>query len=131
MSKPAIKKSARFRNLLPIIESKLDEGYSYDGVIEILKSEHELELTLGVFRNYLSKFRKNIADDNTKQPINIDKQISTNESQYQQNVGIQNLPTDNEVSTNDDEIDPAVLKTIEAELERKKNSFASKSIFDK
>lgn len=124
MSKPAIKKSARFRNLLPIIESKLDEGYSYDGVIEILKSEHELELTLGVFRNYLSKFRKNIADDNTKQPINIDKQISINESQYQQNVGIQNLPAD-------DEIDPAVLKTIEAELERKKNSFASKSIFDK
>lgn len=61
MSKPAVKKSAVFKKLLPFIEQKLEEGYTYDGVVEILKAECDLELTENTFKNYLSRYRKEVS----------------------------------------------------------------------
>lgn len=135
MSKPALKKYPQFKNLLPYIESKLSEGYKYDGLIELLKEEHDLELTLGVFRNYLSNARKEIHIESPQKIPNISTSNLTQNLTQKIETEVQTIePKIENVISNtvdDDEISPELLKSLEDDLLKQKQSFASKSLFDK
>jgi hypothetical protein len=50
-------KAAKLRQLMPVIERKLDEGVKAVDILAVLK-EGGLEMTLGTFRNYLHQYRK-------------------------------------------------------------------------
>lgn len=132
MSKPTIKKYARFKKLLPEIESKFEDGYVYEGVIEFLKEEHDLELTFGVFKNYLSKARKEITTENPSKSSPIEPQI-THQSPLQELPKLTtNVDNDDKHNTDeDDTVSPEVLAQLKADLEKQKNSLvSSKPIFD-
>jgi hypothetical protein len=96
-------KSTRFKQLLPKIKKYFDAGYTYKGVIELLATKHDLELTRGTFNTYMTRYYlKNKKDT-----------LETHENALEQRK--ENLatlpPTDNEKSQqsentqqNDDEI---------------------------
>lgn len=132
MSKPIIKKYARLKKLLPEIESKFEDGYIYEGVIEFLKEEHDLELTFGVFKNYLSKARKEITTEMPSKISTIEPRI-THQSALQESQKLTtNVDKDEKSNTDDDDtVSPEVLAQLKADLEKQKNSLvSSKSIFD-
>ena len=108
MSKLPTKKSARFRKLLPVVEAKLEEGYSYEEVVEILNKEYDLDLTLGVFRNYLYKERKN-------QNNAIFETISPNKIVDNSNIQIESQ-TQEKISNDSEELDISKLKKNLAKL---------------
>lgn len=49
-------KAAKFRELLPEI-LKLLESYTYEGVVDILKTDHDLILTMSTFKSYLARYK--------------------------------------------------------------------------
>lgn len=66
-----IKKSVRFQKLIPKIRKYLEQGYTYDAVISLLKNKHDLELKRGTFNSYMTRF---YFDKKTKQePIATEK----------------------------------------------------------
>jgi len=50
------KKSRRFFLLLPIIEQLIHEGYTQQSIVEKLKMDHELDLSLNTFKSYLYRY---------------------------------------------------------------------------
>jgi hypothetical protein len=72
-------KAAKFRELRSVI-LKLLNSYTQEGVIEILKKEHDLDLTLNTFNSYLSRYSDNqtIEVNNDIVDISIKSEIITN-----------------------------------------------------
>lgn len=50
------KKSRRFFLLLPVIEQLIHEGYTQQSIVEKLKIDHELDLSLNTFKSYLYRY---------------------------------------------------------------------------
>lgn len=50
------KKSRRFFLLLPVIERLIHEGYTQQSIVEKLKMDHELDLSLNTFKSYLYRY---------------------------------------------------------------------------
>lgn len=50
------KKSRRFFLLLPIIEQLIHEGYTQQSIVEKLKMDHDLDLSLNTFKSYLYRY---------------------------------------------------------------------------
>lgn len=50
------KKSRRFFLLLPVIEKLIHEGYTQQSIVEKLKMDHELDLSLNTFKSYLYRY---------------------------------------------------------------------------
>lgn len=132
-------KSMRFRELLPIIlELENSKLHLQDGIIEILKKEHGLDINLNTYRNYL--FRYAPKDENSSsEPL-----VATTKSIEQKTIIEPNqLPAKNSSEVgetikqspietqDDDEVDPDVLNQMIAELEFEKKHLKTKSIFDK
>ena len=56
-------KSTIFKKLLPFVTSKLNDGYTYKGVVKYLKENHSFDITLGTFRNYLYRYKVKDSED--------------------------------------------------------------------
>lgn len=50
------KKSRRFFLLLPVIEQLIYEGYTQQSIVEKLKMDHDLDLSLNTFKSYLYRY---------------------------------------------------------------------------
>lgn len=70
-------KAARLRQLMPVIETKLNDGVRAADILQALK-ESGLDLTMGTFRNYVHLYRKKQADSAIK------SQESTTKTQAQE-----------------------------------------------
>lgn len=66
----AIRKAARFRQLLPTIEAKLNEGVAHGQIIAAL-AELGLELTTATYYNYLQRSRKRKPTAAISRSINV------------------------------------------------------------
>lgn len=143
MSKLPTKKSARFRKLLPVVEAKLEEGYSYEEVAEILNRDYNLDLTLGVFRNYLYKERKNQnkqAADNvlSKETINnpanqAESQTTNKESETNlQAISETNAPKIGKSESDGDKDLSEYFSKLKKDIEKERENLSSnQSLFKK
>lgn len=124
-------KSMRFRELLPIIlELENSKLHLQDGIIEILKQEHGLDINLNTYRNYL--FRYAPKDENliSEPPVATSKNIQQNTKiepnemplKTSSEVGENFKPSQDAVNGNDDEIDIEAIRQLEAELASDKAS---------
>lgn len=53
-----MKKFTVFRSKYPLVSSLYNQGYTQAEIVEKLKLEHNLDLTVGTFKNYLHRLRK-------------------------------------------------------------------------
>lgn len=124
-------KSMRFRELLPIIlELENSKLHLQDGIIEILKKEHGLDINLNTYRNYLFRYAPKDENLSSEPPV-----VTTNNIQQNTKIESNEMPvkTSNEVGENfkpsqdaangnDDEIDIEAIRQLEAELASDKAS---------
>lgn len=137
MSKLPTKKSARFRKLLPVVEAKLEEGYSYEEVAEILNRDYNLDLTLGVFRNYLYKERKNQnkqAADNVLSNETINNTANQAKSQITNKESETNLQAISETNAPKSESDgdkdlSDYFSTLKKDIEKERERLSSNQLF--
>ena len=54
------KKVVRFRELFDVIDEWL-KSYNFDNTAELLRSEHDLDLTTGTLKSYVHRHRKHLA----------------------------------------------------------------------
>ena len=54
--------SARLRSLMPSIIRKIDEGASYQQIVDVLNAEDGFNLTVPVFKVYLYRYRKKLRE---------------------------------------------------------------------
>ncbi len=117
-------KMAKLRILLPTIEDLLTQ-YTYEGVIEVLKENYDLELNHKTFRNYIYRLRKELADQpKHKQTLNKIDTIANQKTQP-----IKDLPTkvDN-INDGDSNDDNPSKEDIKKALEDFNKATATRSI---
>lgn len=53
------KKSVIFKKLLPVIRHYQQDGFTHEKIVELLKTQHELDLvTVKTFKSYLYRYSK-------------------------------------------------------------------------
>ena len=84
-----LKKSSKFVSLLPTINKLITEGYTHEGVIEKLKTDHDLVLTIATFRSYFYRIKESSknAPDKSNTENTSDNDITENISD---NIGTEN-----------------------------------------
>lgn len=77
----------RFTGLLPVIQAYQVQGYSYPEIVKFLKDEHELELTVATFTNYMFRYSKKEVDDKSKSNVPLIKENSKGTDQIIEDNG--------------------------------------------